>query len=144
MRRSMTVRLGAITLLCFLVLGCGGEPGPVTDRDATLRLRMTEYRFEPQNITVQATGRPTRIHVVARNEGKLTHNVVIESIEKGDEQSTDVQSTVFMKSDTAHPGDTVSDDAYLHPGEYRITCSIGNHDNLGMYGKLTVLAPKDS
>lgn len=144
MRRSMTARLGAIALLTLVLAGCGGEPDPVDDRDATLRLKMTEYRFEPQNLVVQATGRPMRIHVVARNLGELTHNVVIESIEEGDEQGTDVQPTVYMKSDTAHPGQTVSDDAFLHPGEYRVTCSIGNHDNLGMYGKLTVLPPKDS
>jgi plastocyanin len=144
MRRSMTARLGAILLLCAVLGGCGGEPAPVVDRDATLRLTMTEYRFEPQNLVVQATTRPMRIHVVARNEGELTHNVVIESIEDSAEQSTDVQPTVFMKSDTAHPGQTVSADAFLHPGQYRLTCSIGNHDNLGMYGKVTVLPPKDS
>jgi len=144
MRRSMPARIGAITLLSLLLFGCGGEPAPVTDRDATLRLKMTEYRFEPQNLTVQAKARPIRVHVVARNEGELTHNVVIESIEEGSEQGTKVQPTVFMKSDTAHPGQTVSGDAFLHPGEYRMTCSIGNHDNLGMYGKLTVLPPQDS
>jgi plastocyanin len=144
MRRSMT-RLGAIALLTILVLaGCGGEPASISDRDATLRLTMTEYRFKPQNLTVQATARPMRIHVVAHNEGELTHNLVIESIEAGDEQGTDVQPTVYMKTDTAHPGQTVSGDAFLHPGSYRITCTIGNHDNLGMYGKLTVLAPKES
>ncbi len=144
MRRSMTARLGAIALLTLVLAGCGGEPAPVTDRDATLRLKMTEYRFEPQNLVVQATARPMRIHVVARNLGELTHNVVIESIESGDDQGTYVQPTVYMKSDTAHPGQTVSEDVFLHPGEYRITCSIGNHDNLGMYGRLTVRAPQES
>ena len=144
MRRSMPARIVAIALLSLLLFGCGGEPAPVTDRDATLQLKMTEYRFEPQNLTIQATSRPQRIHVVARNQGELTHNVVIESIEEGSEQGTNVQPTIFMKSDTAHPGQTVVDNAFLHPGEYRLTCSIGNHDNLGMYGRLTVLAPKDS
>jgi hypothetical protein len=47
-----------------------------------------------------------------------------------------------MKTPTAHAGDTVTGDAYLQPGTYRLTCTIGNHDNLGQYGRLVVLAPK--
>lgn len=130
-----------LLVTCALVAGCGGEPATIPDRDATLRLEMTDYRFDPQNLEVQATGRPMRVHVVARNAGHLTHNVVIESIDAEAEQGTKSQPIVFMKSDTAHPGETVSDDAFLQPGEYRISCSIGNHDNLGQYGKLVVLAP---
>jgi plastocyanin len=140
----MADRARASTLLLVtvaLLAGCGGEPASVTDRDATLRIEMTEYRFEPQNLEVQATDRPMRIHVVAKNTGDLTHNVVIESIDADAEQGTGAQPIVFMKTDTAHPGETVSDDAYLQPGSYRVTCSIGNHDNLGQYGKLVVLPP---
>jgi hypothetical protein len=125
-----------------LLAGCGGEPAPVTDKDAILRVTLTEYRIEPQNITVQATARPMKVHVVARNEGHLTHNLVIESIESAGEQGTGAQPIVFMKTDTAHPGETVSKTAFLQPGRYRLTCSIGNHDNLGQYGRLVVRAPK--
>lgn len=131
-----------VLVAAALVVGCGGEPDPVADRDATLRITMTEYRFDPQNLVVQATARPMRVHVVARNEGRLTHNLVIESVESGAEQGTDAQPIVFLKTDTAHPGERVSSTAYLQPGRYRLTCSIGNHDNLGQYGHLDVLAPK--
>jgi len=145
-RRAMVLRARTAMLVmtaAVLAGGCGGEPAPVTDRDATLRLTMDEYRFVPQNITVQATRLPMRIHVVARNDGELTHNVVIEAIEPDGEQGTKTQATPpFMTTDTAHPGQTVSDDVFLWPGEYRITCTIGNHDNLGMYGKLIVVKPK--
>jgi plastocyanin len=143
-RRSMTRRLATLAALAVAgaLLGGCGEPASITDRDATLRLTLDEYRFEPQNLTVQATDRPMRIHIVAHNVGVLTHNVVIESIEPNADQGTATQPTIFMQTDTAHPGATVSKNAYLQPGTYRITCSIGNHDNLGMYGKLVVVAPR--
>ena len=28
----------------------------------------------------------------------------------------------------------------LKPGKYRLTCTIGNHDDLGQYGELKVVA----
>ncbi len=147
MRRGMAPPLRAIFVLLtalFLLSGCGGEPSSVPDRDATLRLDLDEYRFDPQNLTVRATSLPMRVQVVAKNAGVLTHNVVIESVDADAEQGTDGDPVVFLKTDTAHPGDTVRKTAALWPGTYRITCSIGNHDNLGMYGKLVVLPPADS
>jgi plastocyanin len=147
MRRGMAPRQRAISALLtalLLLAGCGGDPASVTDKDATLRVEMDEYRFEPQNLTVHATALPMRIHVVAKNTGALTHNLVIESVEASSEQGTSADSNdpvVFLQTDTAHPGDTVSKSIALWPGTYRITCSIGNHDNLGMYGKLVVLPP---
>lgn len=133
--------LGALTLLS----GCGGsEPDPVLDRDLTLQITLSEYRVEPANIVVQARAYPQRIHIVARDKGKLTHNLLIESQDPLAAQGVRSQPVVFLRTSTAHPGDTVTADAYLLPGDYRISCSIGNHENLGQYGKLTVLAPRTS
>jgi hypothetical protein len=131
-------------LAAALLAGCGPhEPPTVHDRDAILRFKLDEFRIRPQNVTVQATSLPMHLHVVARNVGKLTHNLVIQSSEDPEEaQGVGDEPIVFMKTPTAHAGDTVTGDAYLQPGTYRLTCTIGNHDNLGQYGRLVVLAPK--
>jgi uncharacterized cupredoxin-like copper-binding protein len=140
--RATAVVLGAAALLT----ACGGgEPAPVTIRSSTLHLKLTEYRIYPQNVTIQATARPLRLQVVAKNVGKLTHNIVIRAEDQSDEQGVadpDDQPTVYMKSSTAHPGETVTKTAFLQPGTYRLTDTIGNHDNLGQYGELKILPPR--
>lgn len=129
-RRAILALLGAAAL----VTGCGGgTPDPVTDRDAILRLRLDEYRITPQNLKVAAG--PVRI--VARNVGRLTHNVKVE--EATDEEG--VTPVVYGGTETMQPGErapTVT--VRLAPGRYRLVCTIGNHDNLGQYADLEVTA----
>jgi len=130
-----------LVLLCAATLlgGCGGsEPDPILDRDRTLHLKLDEYRIEPAAVEVRSDSFPVKIHIVARDVGRLTHNVRIESVEEGAEQGTSVQPTVYGGTDTAQPGQTVSGDVSLWPGRYRMTCTISNHDNLGQYGELNV------
>jgi len=138
-KRSTAVALGAAAIIA----GCGGgEPATVADRDAVLRVELTEYRLRPANVSVQATSVPMRVRIVAHNGGRLTHNLKIESVEAGAEQGTSVQPTVYGGTDTAQPGATVGADVFLQPGTYRMTCTLANHDNLGQYGKLIVQAPE--
>ncbi len=127
----------AFCLLVVLALtasgGCGSGDEAVRDRDNTLHLRLDEYRITPRDIRV----REGRVHLVARNTGKLTHNVAIESFSDTPETDDEVQ---LGRTDTAHAGETVSEEApiRLKPGRYRLVCTIANHDNLGQYGTLFV------
>lgn len=125
--RATLALLGAAAL----VTGCGGgEPDPVTDRDATLRLRLDEYRIAPGAIKIRAG----RIRIVARNRGKLTHNVKVE-------EATDKEGAtpiVYGGTATMQPGETAPGVVRLLPGRYRLVCTIGNHDNLGQYADLEV------
>ena len=116
-----------------LIAGCGGGPDPVTDRDATLRLRLDEYRIIPGAIKVRAG----RIRIIARNTGTLTHNVKVE--EATDEEAATAKvygGTATMQPGEAAPGVTLR----LFPGRYRLVCTIGNHENLGQYSELEVTA----
>jgi hypothetical protein len=111
--------------------GCGGEPAAVTVRGDTVRVTLDEFRIHPQNIRVQAG----RIHLVATDTGRLTHNLVVESI-----TDDPTKQVVYGRTDTAHAGQTVTerDPLVLKPGRYRLACTIANHENLGQYGTLIV------
>jgi uncharacterized cupredoxin-like copper-binding protein len=132
MRRAMSPlrALVAVVGAAALTAGCG-EPAAVDVSGNTLRVTLDEYRIRPQNIRVHAG----RIHLVAIDEGRLTHNLAIESIT--DDPTKRIE---YGRTETAHPGDTVTErePIELKPGRYRLACTISNHDNLGQYGTLTV------
>jgi hypothetical protein len=133
MRRAMSRSSALIAVVgaAAAVAGCGGEPAVVAVSGTTLRVTLDEYRIQPQNVRMKAG----RIHLVAVDDGRLTHNLVIESIT--DDPTKEV---VYGRTDTAHPGQTVTerDPIRLKPGRYRLACTISNHDNLGQYGTLIV------
>ncbi len=130
MRRRFTLLLlGAVTLA-----GCGDEPRYVHSDDSVLRVTLDEYRLRPANLEVPAG----RIRLQARNAGRLTHNLVVESFVHEDGQ----EPHLYGRTDTLHPGQSGSERApiVLKPGKYRLTCTIGNHDDLGQWGELKVVA----
>lgn len=139
--RVTMVLLGTAALLA----GCGGEPAAVTDKDAVLRLKLDEYTIVPQTVRVVATRIPMPIKIVATNVGKLTHNVKVER-EVADAASPDDSGVLVDDgkplggTPTAQPGQVVRTEGpiLLAPGRYRLSDSIGNHDNLGQYGTLIV------
>ena len=129
---SRSCALMAMLGAAAVAAGCSGEPAAVAVPGTTLRVTLDEYRIQPQNVRMKAGG----IHLVAVNEGRLTHNLVVESIT--DDPTKEV---VYGRTDTAHPGETVKerDPITLKPGRYRLACTISNHENLGQYGTLTVV-----
>jgi len=135
MRGVMPVPLRAILALlgaAASVTGCGAStPDPVTDRDGTLQLRLEEYRIVPGAIKV----RSGRIRLVARNRGRLTHNVKVE--ETSDREGA--TPIMYGGTETMQPGETAPGVTIrLFPGRYRLVCTIGNHENLGQYAELEV------
>ena len=125
--RATLALLGAAAL----VAGCG-EPDPVADRDGVLRLTLDEYTITPQNLKVRAG----RIKLVVRNEGRLAHDVAIES----DVEGEGTQPRIYGRTDVARPGERVRERGTIRlaPGRYRLSCTLGNHDNLGQFGTLEV------
>jgi plastocyanin len=115
-----------------LVLGgCGGDE-PVEIEGRTLRLRLDEYRIMPQDVRVDAG----RLRIVATNIGRLTHNV---KIVRQDEDDLEAPVDEIVGTRSTQPGESTSVTLEnLRPGEYRLACTIGNHDDLGQYGTLVV------
>ena len=125
----------ALVLAVSALAGCGSDDPYVPAKGHTVSLRLDEYRVLPQRVTAPAG----RITLVARNTGRLTHNLAVVQFARplGDEQERQ-----YARSRTAHPGETVSTTVTLKPGKYRVVCTIANHDNLGQYGELKVQSPR--
>jgi len=125
--------LCAVLALCSAaVFGCGRDAPYVPATGRTLTLRLDEYRVLPSRVTAPAG----RLRIVARNVGRLTHNVAIVQFDRPLGEDEERQ---YARTPTAHPGQVVRTTATLKPGKYRIVCTIANHDNLGQYGELKVL-----
>jgi plastocyanin len=83
-------------------------------------IEMTEYKLSPLTTYVK----PGPVTVVARNAGKLPHNVTV--IRQGD--------VVVGRSTTMNPGQRASIKISLDPGTYRVLSSLSNDDPLGING----------
>jgi plastocyanin len=131
-RRHAT--LFALLLCAAPLFGCGRDGPYVPAAGHTVSLRLDEYRVLPQRVTVPAG----RVRIVARDVGRLTHNVAIVQFDRPLGEDEEKQ---YARTPTAHPGDVVRTAVTLKPGRYRLVCTIANHDNLGQYGTLKVEPP---
>ena len=121
-----------IALAVLLPVASCGEEDPSAIEGRTLRLRLDEYRIVPQNIRVTEG----RLRIVATNVGRLTHNL---KVVKQDEDDLEEAPVEVDGTRTAQPNESASVTIEQLPaGEYRLICSIANHDDLGQYGRLIV------
>ncbi len=71
-----------------------------------------------------------------RNTGRLTHNLAVQIPDGPQGKPVDVPGG---RTETMQPGATGDPiKVTLQAGEYRLVCTIANHDDLGQYGVLTV------
>jgi uncharacterized cupredoxin-like copper-binding protein len=126
-----TALCAALAASALVLGGCGGGNALRTDRPQ-LELTVDEYRIVPQDVVV---AKPGRLKFVVRNTGRLTHNLVIQVPPK---DSGD-KPVLVNRTETMQPGQTAPPiKVVLEPGEYRLVCTIANHDDLGQFGTLEV------
>jgi plastocyanin len=124
------LRRSALTLaLCFLLLaGCGDDDdsGRTVTAPANAKLRVVgaEYSFDPSAIVLRGAGTLT---LTLRNEGSLAHNL---KLFRGDEE---IGGTATLPA-----GRSESTRLNLEHGSYRMVCTVGDHEQLGMKGTLQV------
>jgi plastocyanin len=113
---AMLVALAAMT-------GCGGDEPTAVARGHEVAIVLDEFLIAPQNVNV-APG-PVTLRIADR--GRLRHQFRL----WGGGGEPVVVRTIF-------PGDEVVRTADLKPGEYRMVCTVSNHAELGMTGRLVV------
>ena len=124
------MRRSALTLaLCsLLVAGCGGDDDSgrtvTAPTNSKLRVVADEYSFDPSTIVLKGAGTLT---LNLRNGGSLAHNL---KLFKGDEE---VGGTPTLPS-----GESKSTRLNLEHGRYRMVCTVGDHEQLGMRGTVEV------
>jgi uncharacterized cupredoxin-like copper-binding protein len=120
----------ALAAIALALGGCGGDGEFRTD-SSQVKLTVDEYRIVPQDVVV----RPGRLKFVVRNTGRLTHNLVIQI----PPDEPDGKPVLVNRTTTMQPGQTAAPiKVTLSPGEYRLVCTIANHDDLGQFGTLKV------
>jgi uncharacterized cupredoxin-like copper-binding protein len=126
-----TLLATVLAVLAGALGGCGDDDVFRTNRPV-LRITLDEYRIVPQNIVVK----PGRTKLIVRNTGRLTHNLVIQIPKGPDGKPVEIPGG---RVGTMQPGETAAPvKVMLRAGEYRLVCTIANHDDLGQYGKLEV------
>ncbi len=120
-----------LAVLALASGGCGGDDDVFRTDRPILRLTLDEYRVVPQNIVVKAQ----RMKFDVRNTGRhATHNLAVQIPEGPDGKPVELMRTATMQ-----PGQRAEPiKLTLEAGEYRLVCTIANHDDLGQYGTLKV------
>jgi uncharacterized cupredoxin-like copper-binding protein len=125
----MAVGLKPAALAACVLVGlaaCGGsdeEPTPAASASETLEIIETEYRLEPSELTIDAAGTYT---FRAVNRGEVEHALEVEG--NGIEEETE----------TIGPGESAELTVELKAGEYELYCPVGNHEDQGMKGSISV------
>jgi plastocyanin len=117
------VRTTAALLAAALLAGCGGPEPAVEARDQRVEIVLDDFLIRPQNIRAQAG----RLTFAVTNQGRLGHNFRLR-----DGAREVVEVTTLL------PGESATRTATLRPGSYKMVCTVANHEQLRMTGRLVV------
>jgi plastocyanin len=120
----MALARAAACLLCIAAAaGCGGGEPSARARDRAVRIVLDDFSIRPQTVR----GRDGRLRFDIVNRGRAGHNF---RLRRGPGEP--------LKVTTLLPGDSESVTADLPAGDYRMVCTVANHEELGMYGTLVL------
>jgi plastocyanin len=112
-----------VALVIVAATGCGADEPTVRIRDARAAIVLDDFSIRPQTIRA----RPGRIAFELVNRGRVGHNF---HLRRGAGEPLEVTTLL--------PGDRERVTADLGRGDYRMVCTVSNHEELGMYGTLVV------
>jgi plastocyanin len=124
-RRPISARpLAALAAAAaLLTAGCADDGGVARVRDARVTITLDDFSIAPQRLRA----RPGRIELRVVNRGAIGHTL---RVLRGDREVAGVKTLLPGASGTAA--------GRLERGSYDLVCILGNHEELGMYGTLTV------
>ena len=135
MRGAIALTLVLLALV-VLAAGCGGGGGEggdggsgdlgqtefPTQSGADYEVFAGEFAFAPPFLVVEKPGTYT---FSVRNDGELPHNFTVKGV---------------GGTEDAQPGETKFVELTLKAGSYEIVCTVGDHEEQGMFGTLNVTA----
>ena len=116
--------LTAAVLAAAVLGGCGGAEPAASARDGRIAITLDDYFISPQEVRADAG----RITFAVSNRGRVGHNFRV----RAQDGSEPVQVTTLL------PGDSGTASADLPRGDYKMLCTVANHEELGMSGRLVV------
>jgi plastocyanin len=120
-RRGLLLPIAATVLV--LCGGCGDSERATVVSGGRVAVALDDFRFEPQAIRA----RSGRISFALRNRGRLAHTFRLR-----------IKGRPVVEVPSLFPGASTTHAARLPRGDYRMFCALANHEELGMYGTLTV------
>jgi len=123
---ARTLTLIALALSALALTACGDAGPAVRERTGTFTVALDDYLIRPQSLRVPK-GR--ELTVAVTNRGRLGHTFRIRS----------ASGRNVLAFTTIEPGETPPARTFkLAAGHYTMYCALANHEELGMYGTLTV------
>ena len=99
------------------------EPAPTGPASETIALTETEFKIDPAKVDVK---KPGVVEFQVENAGGVTHALEVES------------EDLEAETEDIAPGDSATLKVDLPAGTYELYCPIGDHEEQGMTGELTV------
>jgi plastocyanin len=121
--RELAVAATLIATLALAGAGCGEDSPPARPEGGRLDVTLDDFLISPQRVRA----RPGRIAFAAVNRGRVVHTL---RVLRGEREVVAIETLL--------PGERGRDSATFARGRYKLVCVLGNHDELGMYGTLTV------
>jgi plastocyanin len=119
----LLARAIAPALAALALGGCGGAGPAVEASGGRVELELDDFLIGPQNVRATAG----RVTFAVTNRGRLGHNLRVRG-RKGEP----------VKITTLLPGERASETVMLRRGNYTMLCTVANHEQLGMTGRLVV------
>jgi plastocyanin len=120
-------RHAPLLLLCLaaaaLPAGCADDEPAARAESGRVAITAEDFRYDPQDIRAS----PGRLRFDLANKGRLAHTFRLER-----------RNHIVAKVSSFLPGDRATKTVRVRAGEYRFFCALSNHEELGMYGTLTV------
>ena len=117
------VRTTAALLAAVALTGCGAAESAVQARGQRVEIELDDFLLRPQNVRAGAG----ELTFQVTNRGRLPHNFRLRD-----------EGREVVKIATLLPGESGTAEARLRRGIYKMVCTVANHEQLGMTGRLVV------
>jgi len=119
----LVARLTAAALVIAALAGCGSSEPVAQVDDGRIAIELDDFLIRPQNVRAKAG----EVTFEVSNRGRLGHNFRLRTA--GGEP---------VAIPTLLPGRSDSASVTLSRGSYKMLCTVANHEQLGMTGRLVV------